>query len=77
MDIQILANEIISDPLARGYSGMTDAEVTADGHTLYRLADTITIEDAMRFLLLDNTYSTDGDDIQDRSIWQRMIEVVP
>lgn len=32
---------------------------------------------ALKFLLLDNTYKTnDGTDTQDRSIWQRMKEVV-
>lgn len=35
-----LADEINTDPLGRGYSGMTDEEVTADLNTVYR---TITI----------------------------------
>ena len=36
MDYQILQAEITGDPLARGYSGMTDAEVAADLNTIYR-----------------------------------------
>ncbi len=74
--ISIIKTEITDDPLARGYSGMADAEVAADGYLTYRPIDTITIENVVKFLLLDNTYSTDGDDTQDRSIWQRMKEVV-
>lgn len=72
-----LSDEIAIDPLARGYSELTDAQVLADGYTLYRPAPTITIEAAMKFLLLDNTYQAgDGEDTQARSIWQRMKEVV-
>jgi hypothetical protein len=71
-----LSDEIINDPLVRGYVGMTNAEVLADGYTFYRSAPTITIDIAIKFLLMENTHKTDGDDTQDRSIWQRMNEVV-
>ena len=36
MDYQILANEITNDPLIRGYSGMTDQQITDDMNTVYR-----------------------------------------
>ncbi|NIQ89663.1 MAG: hypothetical protein GWN93_11675 [Deltaproteobacteria bacterium] len=36
MDYRILANELITDPLGRGYSTMTDKEAAADMNTLYR-----------------------------------------
>jgi len=36
MNYYILKNEIDSDPLGRGYTGMTDAEVAADMNTIYR-----------------------------------------
>ena len=36
MDIVKLRNEITTDPLGRGYSGMSDAAVAADLNTVYR-----------------------------------------
>ena len=36
MDIPKLAAELTTDPLPRGYSGMTDAEAAADLNTEYR-----------------------------------------
>lgn len=36
MDIEKLKNEIDVDSLSRGYVGMTNAEITADGHIKYR-----------------------------------------
>ena len=36
MDYQVLSNEIITDPLTRGYAGMTDQEVADDLNTIYR-----------------------------------------
>jgi hypothetical protein len=35
-NITALKNEIDSDPLTRGYAGMTDAQVAADLNTVYR-----------------------------------------
>jgi|SaaInl4_150m_RNA_FD_contig_31_1614622_length_1707_multi_5_in_0_out_0_3 hypothetical protein len=72
-----LTDEIVGDPLLRGYSGMTDQALLDDGYTFYRPSPNITIQTAMDFLLMENTYKVgDGDDTQDRSIWQRMKEVV-
>jgi len=38
MDYAILSSELSSDPLARGYSGMTDQEAADDLNTKYRTA---------------------------------------
>ena len=75
-DIEIIKTEITDDPLTRGYSGMTDVQVANDMNTLYRPLDNVSIETIIKFLLMDNTHKTDGTDTQDRSIWQRMKEVV-
>ncbi len=77
MDIVILKTEIDVDPLGRVYSGMTDAEIVISLNVVDRPAPSISIEEAIKFLLMDNTYKTDdGDDTQARSIWQRMKELV-
>ena len=73
--MEILKTEISGDPLTRGYSGMTDLEVATDINLVYR-PDNPSIETILKFLLLENTYKTDGSDTQDRAIWQRMKEVV-
>ena len=73
--IDIIKTEIDTDPLTRGYSAMTDLQV-ADDMNLQNRPDTVSIEDIVKFLLLDNVYQTDGSDTQDRAIWQRMKEVV-
>jgi len=36
MDYQVLYDEITQDPLSRGYSGMTNAEIAVDINTEYR-----------------------------------------
>jgi hypothetical protein len=36
VNLQVLNSELISDPLARGYSGMSDAAAAADLNTVYR-----------------------------------------
>jgi hypothetical protein len=76
MDIGKLKTEIDTDPLVRGYAAMTDIQVADDMNLVNRDGVNVSIEDIIKFLLLDNTHSTDGDDTQDRSIWQRMKEVV-
>lgn len=53
--------------------------VTAAGewNAANRSNQSLAIEDVLKFLILDNTYKVDdGSDTQDRSIWQRMKEVV-
>lgn len=39
MNYQTLYNEILNDPLSRGYAQMSDAEVAADLNTAYRTID--------------------------------------
>lgn len=36
MDYLVLRSELLSDPLGRGYSGMTDAQAATDLNTAYR-----------------------------------------
>lgn len=50
MDYTVLKNEIDTDPLARGYAGMTDSEVATDLNTEYRTFNrtSITGEDLAR-----------------------------
>ena len=36
MDYQALHDELVNDPLARGYAGMTDEQAAADLNTVYR-----------------------------------------
>lgn len=74
-NLTALKTEIDTDPLTRGYAGMTDAQVAADINTVNR-PDTVSIEEVLKFLILDNVHSTNGNDTQDRSLWQRMKEVV-
>lgn len=42
MDYAALKSELITDPLGRGYSGMTDAEAATDLNTAYR-SRTVTV----------------------------------
>lgn len=44
--MSILANEINTDPLARGYSGMTDAQVATDINTVYRTVNKTSVTGA-------------------------------
>lgn len=46
MDSQILWNEISTDPLARGYATMTDAQVASDMSTVYRTTVRTTLSSA-------------------------------
>lgn len=76
MDYQALKTELTTDPLVRGYSGMSDEAAASDLNTEYRTNTSLDIAQALKFLLLDNTYKiNDGTDTQDRSIWQRLKEV--
>jgi len=76
VNIPTLKTEIDTDPLTRGYSGMTDIQVADDMNLVNRPDSILAIEKIIKFLLLENTHKTDGTDTQDRSIWQRMKEVV-
>ena len=43
MNIDVLKTEITDDPLTRGYSSMTDAEVVTDMNTVYRTSNKATM----------------------------------
>ena len=43
MDYIVLRDELINDPLTRGYTGMTDAEAATDLNTAYRLRDVLAL----------------------------------
>ncbi len=76
MNIAVLKTEIDTDPLVRGYAGMTDTQVADDINLVNRAKDHVSIAKMLKFLMLDNTYKIDtGDDAQDRSLWQRLDEV--
>lgn len=54
-----------------------DDQLAADQFNALNIINTqLAITAILKFLILDNVYSTDGDDTQDRSLWQRMKEVV-
>lgn len=55
MDYQALANEISTDPLARGYSGMTDIEIAASLNTRDREIQTFTFSASDLFNAIDPT----------------------
>lgn len=62
MDYTILATELSSDPLTRGYSGMTDIEAAADLNTVYRPSTNVI--GAMMTYLINKKHRTNqgGDD---------------
>lgn len=55
MDIQVLRSELDTDPLTRGYAGMTDAEVATDLNTEYRTRNKDTITGSEAWSLTDST----------------------
>jgi hypothetical protein len=71
-----LQAELTTDPLSRGYAGMTDAQVVTSLMTVVDRPVPVDIAVILKFLMLDNTHKTDGTDTQDRPIWRRMKEVV-
>jgi len=53
--MSILADEITNDPLTRGYSGMTDAQVAADINTVYRTQNKTSVSGADLMEQIDST----------------------
>jgi hypothetical protein len=53
MNIEVLATELTTDPLGRGYSGMGDAAAAADLNTVYRTRIRETIESWEYFEAMD------------------------
>ena len=74
-DLVALKAELDTDPLVRGYAGMTDAQAATDLNLVNR-PNVVDINEIFKFMAIDEVYSTDGSDTQDRSLWQRLKEVV-
>lgn len=68
MDYQIIATELTTDPLARGYSGMTDEQVVADMNTVYRQIPRSSMSGDEIFSATDNTEFIGLTDIK-RDLW--------
>lgn len=70
----------IDDAAGHPVTGAFNADTTlaaAEWNAINRVNTGIPVQEALKFLVLDNTYKIgDGTDTQDRSIWQRMKEVV-
>lgn len=68
MDYQVLNTELTTDPLSRGYAGMTDEQAAADLNTVYRQRNRTTMTGSE---LWENTDSTELDALTDtqRSQW--------
>lgn len=71
---KIAAVLLAGHPTTGAYSAV-DVTALAEINALNRPAD-VAIETLLRFLSVENTHQTDGTDTQDRSLWQRMKEVV-
>jgi hypothetical protein len=68
VDYQIIATELTTDPLARGYSGMTDEQVVADMNTVYRQIPRSSMSGDEIFSATDNTEFIGLTDIK-RDLW--------
>lgn len=69
----------IDDAAGHPVTGAFDANVVtaaAEWNLANIVNTTLQVQVALKFLLLDNVHKTDNNDTQDRSIWQRMKEVV-
>jgi hypothetical protein len=71
MDYQALFNEIDTDPLARGYAGMSDAETAIDLNTNLRdVPGTVLVENVFNYL----TTQLDGSGLNQRSTYDMIRE---
>jgi len=69
MDIIRLKTEIDADPLTRGYAGMTDAQVKADGHTKYRTRNKTSLTGSEVLNAIDKTEFNSKTDAQKQQVW--------
>ena len=67
--IEILKNEIETDPLSRGYSGMTDLEVANDLNTVYRTKNktSMTGSEVLNAIVISEWTSLTAD--KQRTVW--------
>lgn len=74
MDLVALRAELDAGHPDTGAYSANDATATDELNAVNRPGP-VPIEEVLRFLVLDNTHSTDGDDTQDRAIWTRLKDV--
>lgn len=69
MDYNALNSELITDPLARGYSGMSDAAAAADLNTVYRTRTRDTVSGSEILNATDDAEFTALADPTDKNRW--------
>ena len=69
MDIAALKSELTSDPLTRGYSGMSDAEAATDLNTVYRTRDKVSMTGSEVLNAVDPTAWAALTDVQQQKVW--------
>ena len=69
MDYSILAAELITDGLSRGYAGMTDAEAAVDLNTEYRERNRTSMSGSEIVNAVDVSEWTGLSDTQRRTVW--------
>ena len=76
IDYVALAAELTAGHPDTGAYNVDDQLAADELNAKNRTNTALSIQTILKFLILDNVHSTDGTDTQDRSIWQRMKEVV-
>lgn len=74
MSSQTLRDELADDPLARGYSTMTDSEVAADLNTTYRTRNVESVSGGEIFRITDHS---EYDAISEQLYWLSCSQVDP
>ena len=69
MDLVVLADELSTDPLARGYAGMTDLEAANDLNTVYRTRELEMLDGGTVYDQVDNTEFTALDAAGQAEVW--------
>ena len=77
IDYTALNAELTAGHPDTGAYNVDDALAADELNAANRPNNAISMQTILKFLILDNTYkANDGDDTQDRSLWQRIKEVV-
>lgn len=74
-DLVALKAELLAGHPDTGAYNVDDALAAAEINEVNR-PNTVDINEIFKFMAIDEVYSTDGSDTQDRSLWQRLKEVV-
>ncbi len=69
MNIDILKTELTTDPLTRGYSGMTDLQATDDLNTVYRTRNKTIMTSTEVFNAIDKTEFNDLSVTNKKLVW--------